>query len=166
MRMEWRPLVGLLVGLLAAWAAGLSLRTSVLIGLFVAAGVLLFTRLDGTPDPGWDRERSARRHGARGEVQDLAWAMVGRDGRIGERVLRRMREVAGRRLARHGLSLADPETERLLGTRAVRTLTRTASPLPTVADVRYTLDVLDRLGPRRSTTADDDTDDDPGSPAP
>ena len=79
MRIEWRPVVGLLVGVLAAWAAGLSLRTSVLIGLFVAAGVLLFTRLDGTPDPGWDRERSARRHGARGEVQDLAWAMVGRD---------------------------------------------------------------------------------------
>ncbi|WP_456826891.1 hypothetical protein [Cellulomonas sp. P5_E12] len=164
MRREWRPVVGFLVGAAAAWAAGLSVRTSVLLGLVVAAGVLLFTRLDGTPDPGWDRERSARRHGARGEVQDLAWAMVGRDGRIGERVLRRLREVAGRRLARHGLALGDPGAEQLLGTRALRTLTRTTSPLPTVADVRHTLDVLDRLGPRRDTPADDDTD--PGSPQP
>lgn len=164
MRREWRPVVGFLVGIAAAWAAGLSVRTSVLLGLVVAAGVLLFTRLDGTPDPGWDRERSARRHGARGEVQDLAWAMVGRDGRIGERVLRRLREVAGRRLARHGLALSDPGAEQLLGTRALRTLTRTTSPLPTVADVRHTLDVLDRLGPRRSAPVDDDTD--PGSPQP
>ena len=76
--------------------------------------------------------------------------MVGRDGRIGERVLRRLRDVGRRRLARHGLTLDDPETARLLGTRAVRTLTRTQSPLPSVADVKYTLDVLDRLGPRRT----------------
>jgi len=159
MRVEWRPVVGLLVGVLVAWAAGLSLRTSVLIGLFVAAGVLLFTRLDGTPDPGWDRERSARRHGARGEVQDLAWAMVGRDGRVGERVLRQLRDVAHSRLARHGRSIDDADIEQVLGARAHSTLTRTRSPLPSVADLRHTLDVLDRLGPRRTPT-----DDDAGSP--
>jgi hypothetical protein len=166
MRWDWRPVAGLLVGAVAAWAAGLSVPTSVLLGLLVAAGVLLLTRLDGTPDPGWERERSARRHGARGEVQDLAWAMVGRDGRIGERVLRRLREVARRRLARHGLTLEDPAAEQLLGTRALRTLTRTASPLPTVADVRHTLDVLDRLGPRRTAPDDSDDTDPPGSPQP
>ncbi|MET0789843.1 MAG: hypothetical protein ABWY33_11430 [Cellulomonas sp.] len=159
-RWEWRPLVGFAVGALGAWAAGLTVQTSALVGLFVAAGVLLFTRLDGTPDPGWDRERSPRRHGARGEVQDLAWAMVARDGRVGERVLRRLKEVARRRLARHGLTLEDPATEQLIGTRALTTLTRTTSPLPSIADVRHTLDVLDRLGPRRTSPTDT------GSPQP
>ncbi|WP_315098290.1 hypothetical protein [uncultured Cellulomonas sp.] len=155
MRWDWRPLAGFLVGGVGAWAAGLTPGTSALLGLLVAAGVLLLSRLDGTPDPGWDRERLDRRHGARGEVQDLAWAMVGRDGRIGERVLRRLREVARSRLARHGMTLDDPHAQSLLGTRAVRTLTRTTSPLPTVADVVHTLDVLDRLGPRRATPTDD-----------
>ena len=75
--------------------------------------------------------------------------MVGRDGRIGERVLRRLRDVAARRLARHGLTVDDAEAERLLGTRAIRTLTHTRSPLPSVADVKHTVDMLDRLGPRR-----------------
>ena len=152
---DWRPLAGFGAGFVAAWAAGLTVQTSALLGLRIAAGVLLRTRLDGTPDPGWARDRLDRRHGARGEVQDLAWAMVGRDGRIGERVLRRLREVARSRLARHGLTVDDPETETLLGTRAVRTLTRTRAPLPTVADVVHTLDVLDRLGPRRATPNDD-----------
>ncbi|MBO3086126.1 hypothetical protein [Cellulomonas fengjieae] len=154
MRWDWRPAAGFVAGAVVAWAVGFAVATSALLGLLVAAGVLVLTRLDGTPDPGWERERLDRRHGARGEVQDLAWAMVGRDGRIGERVLRRLREVARRRLARHGLVLDDPAAQRLLGTRAVHTLTRTQSPLPTVADVRHTIDVLDRLGPRRADPTD------------
>jgi hypothetical protein len=116
--------------------------------------VLLVTRLDAEPDPGWDRRLYDRRHGARGDVQDLAWAMVGRDGRIGERVLRQLREVAGSRLARHGRSLDDADIEEVLGARALRTLTRTRSPLPSVADVRHTLDVLDRLGATRDPRTD------------
>ena len=53
----------------------------------------------------------------------------------------------------------DADIEQVLGARAHRTLTRTCSPLPSVADLRHTLDVLDRLGPRRTPT-----DDDAGSP--
>ena len=159
MRWDWRPLVGFGVGFVAAWAGGLTARTSALLGLVIAAGVLLLTRLDGTPDPGWARDRLDRRHGARGEVQDLAWAMVGRDGRVGERALRQLRDVARSRLARHGRSIDDADIEQVLGARAHRTLTRTRSPLPSVADLRHTLDVLDRLGPRRTPT-----DDDAGSP--
>ena len=135
------------------------MASSGVVGLVVAAVVLLLTRLDVAPDPGWDRRHYDRRHGARGDVQELAWAMVGRDGRIGERVLRQLRDVARSRLARHGLTLDDADIEQVLGVRAHRTLTRTRSPLPSVADVRHTLDVLDRLGPRRDTPTDD-----PGSP--
>ena len=156
MRWDWRAPAAFVVSVGAAWFVGLTVATAALVGLLVAAGVLVLTRLDGTPDPGWDRERLDRRHGARGEVQDLTWAMVGRDGRTGERVMRRLREVATSRLARHGLTVEDPEAERQLGARAVRTLRRTHSPLPSVADVRHTIDVLDRLGPRRDS-------DDPGS---
>jgi hypothetical protein len=158
-RLEWRPLVGFAVGFGGSWAFGLEPVSAALVGLLAAAGTLLLTRLDGAPDPGWDRPRYDRRHGARGEVQDLAWAMVARDGRVGERVLRRLKEVAHHRLERHGLTLE--EAEPLLGPRAVRTLTRTRSPLPSLADVRHTLDVLDRLGPRRTEPTDD-----PGSPQP
>ena len=60
MRWDWRPPVGFLAGTVAAWAAGLTLATSALLGLLVAAGVLLLTRLDGTPDPGWDRDPGLR----------------------------------------------------------------------------------------------------------
>ena len=65
-----------------AWRAGSPWCRPALVGLLVAAAVLLLTRLDGAPDPGWDRRHYDRRHGARGEVQDLAWAMVGA-GRAG-----------------------------------------------------------------------------------
>ena len=155
MRWDWRPPVGFLAAAVACLAGGLTVVSSGLVGLLVAAAVLLLTRLDGAPDPGWDRRHYDRRHGARGEVQDLAWAMVGRDGRVGERVLRQLRDVARSRLARHGRSLDDADIEQVLGTRAHRTLTRTRSPLPSVADVRHTLDVLDRLGPRRDRPTDD-----------
>lgn len=156
MTWDWRPPVGFLAGAVFCLAGGLTLASSALVGLLAAAVVLLVTRLDSGADPGWDRRTYVRRHGARGEVQDLAWTMVGRDGRIGERVLRQLREVARSRLARHGLALDDADVEQVLGTRAHRTLTTTRSPLPSVADVRHTLDVLDRLGPTRT--------DNPGSP--
>jgi len=159
MRWDWRPPLGFVIAAVVCTAGGLTVASSGLVGLLVAAVVLVLTRLDGAPDPGWERPHYDRRHGARGEVQDLAWAMVGRDGRVGERVLRQLRDVAGSRLARHGRSMDDADIEQVLGARAHRTLTRTRSPLPSVADLRHTLDVLDRLGPRRTPT-----DDDAGSP--
>ncbi|GEL98532.1 hypothetical protein [Cellulomonas terrae] len=158
MRWDWRPPLGFVIGAVTCLAGGLTAASSGLVGLLVAAVVLLLTRLDGAPDPGWERRHYDRRHGARGEVQDLAWAMVGRDGRVGERALRQLRDVARSRLARHGRAIDDADIEQVLGARAHRTLTRTRSPLPSVADLRHTLDVLDRLGPRRTPT------DDPGSP--
>lgn len=156
----WRPLVGLLVGSGLAWMLGLSTGSALLLGLAVALGVTLVERLELDPDVRWVREHGPRRHGARGEVQDLAWAMSGRDGRVGERALRTLRATAAGRVARHGVRLGDPEHDaalrELVGARAYRTLTTTTSPLPSLRDVRHAVDVLERLGTTRPTATDDD----------
>lgn len=146
---DWRVYGAFALGAAGAWAAGLAYATIPLIGLAAVAAVLVATRLDGRADPEFDRAHPVRRNGARGEVQDLAWAMVARDGRVSGRVMKRVREVAADRLARHGLALGDAADDdairALVGTRAHRTLTRTASPSPTLADLRHTLDTLDRI---------------------
>ncbi|MFI2753836.1 hypothetical protein ACGIF2_10415 [Cellulomonas sp. P22] len=154
----WRPLVGLLVALVLAWAAGLATPSALLLGVAVALGVSLVERLELDPDVRWVREHGPRRSGARGEVQDLAWAMTGRDGRVGERALRALRTIAAGRVARNGVSLTDPEHDGalrdLVGARAHRTLTTTTSPLPSLRDVRHTVDVLERLGTTRPPATD------------
>ena len=147
---DWRVYVVFAVAAAGAWAAGLTYVTIALIGVAGVAGLLVLTRLESRPDPGFDRARYDRRHGARGEVQELAWAMVARDGRVSERVLRRVREVGAGRLALHGLDLGDPADAgaiaALVGPKALRTLTRTSSPHPTMAEVKRAIDALDRIG--------------------
>ena len=81
--------------------------------------------------------------------------------------MRRLRETATVRLARHGVDLADPEqldaVVALVGRRAAQTLTRRSAPLPSVADLTFTLGVLEALGPRpaRSDEPVDQPDDQP-----
>lgn len=146
---DWRPFVAWAVVTLVVFVIGFSFGSAALVGLLAAAVVMAVRRLDTDPDPDVERERADRRDGARGDLQELTWAMTGRDGRIGERVLRRLRTVGAVRLARHGLTLADPADEAairaLLDDRAWATLTRTRSPLPSVADVRHTVTLLERL---------------------
>jgi hypothetical protein len=152
---DWRIYVAFVVGVGFALAAGLAYVTVALVGAGAVAGLLVLTRFEPRPDPSFDRPRFDRRHGARGEVQELAWAMVARDGRVSERVLRRVREVATTRLARHGLDLADPADERavqeLVGSKAFRTLTRTGSPHPKMSEVRQAVVALERIGTTRKS---------------
>ena len=152
---DWRLYVGFVAAVGLALLAGFAYVTVALVGAAAVAGLLVLTRLEPRPDPEFDRPQFDRRHGARGEVQELAWAMVGRDGRVSDRILRRVREVATTRLARHGLDLADPVDERaiqeLLGSKAFRTLTRTRSPHPTMSEVRQAVDALDRIGTTRKS---------------
>lgn len=146
-----RPLVVLVVAAVVLLALGLHLRSAAVVALGAAALTALLERVDLRPEPAPEVHRAARRDGTRGELLELAWTMVGRDGRAGERVLRRLRTVAAGRLARHGVDLADPDAaadvERLLGARARATLTRTRHPLPSPADVAHTVTALERLGP-------------------
>jgi hypothetical protein len=138
-------------------AFGVAFGSALLIGAVAAGVVLLLQRLDQPEDPDFEHLRADRRDGARGDLQELTWAMVARDGRVGERVLRRIKVVAASRLARHGLDLTDPRDEAeiraLLDDRAWRTLTRTKSPLPSIADVRHAIDLLDRLGANPGRTS-------------
>lgn len=159
-----RPLLRRLGARLVRPAVAAALTTAVLLvlgidllpALVVAVGAgglaAVVERVDLRPEPVPEPPPLHRRDGVRGDVLELAWTMVGRDGRAGELALRRLRAVAAGRLARHGVDLADPgsadEVERLLGARARATLTRTSYPLPTPGAVAHTVAALERLGPR------------------
>ncbi|MFS0704339.1 hypothetical protein AB6N23_07440 [Cellulomonas sp. 179-A 9B4 NHS] len=146
-----RPALVLVGTAVVLFALALDPASALVVALGAAALTAVVERVDLTPEPVRERHRAAARDGTRGEVLELAWTMVGRDGRAGERVLRRVRAVAAGRLARHGVDLADPdalpEVERLLGARARATLTRTSHPLPSASDVAHTVSALERLGP-------------------
>ncbi|GIG32680.1 hypothetical protein [Cellulomonas oligotrophica] len=152
----WRPTVAaVLVGGLST-VAGMAVGAAVVLAAGAAALVVVAEHLDLRTEPAPERHRATRRDGSRGEVLDLAWSMVGRDGRAGERSLRRLRAAAARRLARHGLDLADAAdaeaVRALVGPRAHATLTRTTHPLPSLGDLQHTLTVLEGLGTDRRTT--------------
>ena len=152
---DWRLYVAFVAAVGFALVAGLTYVTVALVGAAAVAGLLVLTRLEPRPDPEFDRPQFDRRHGARGELQELAWAMVGRDGRASDRMLRRVREVASTRLERHGLDLTDPADEasiqELVGSKVFRTLTRTRSPRPKMSEVRQAVDALERIGTTRKS---------------
>ncbi|GIG41626.1 hypothetical protein [Cellulomonas phragmiteti] len=153
----WRPVViAAAVGLVAA-ALGMVPRSAVVVALATGTLAAVLLRVDAVPEPRPAGRTHHARDGARGEVQDLAWSMAGRDGRAGERALRHLRTAAARRVARHGLDLTDPEqvdaVTALIGARAHGTLTRRQHPLPTLPDLVHTLGVLERLGPTRTRPA-------------
>lgn len=150
---RWRGVLGGLVGGgLVAYAVGMDAGAAVVVGFGVAAIVVMARRLGADLEPEWGTEHRRRQEGARGDLQDLAWSMAGRDGRAGERAMRRLRDVAAVRLARHGLDLASrddtPALRALLGDRVLDTLRRRQAPLPSLRAVQQAVDALERLGPR------------------
>ena len=54
-------------------------------------------------DEGWPKPPVEARPGARLDVSELGWAAFSRDGQVTERVLRRIRGLAARRLATQGV---------------------------------------------------------------
>lgn len=154
-RQVWSALAGFVVGTGLALTAA-ALGTALLVGLAVAGLVVVTGRAAADIESEAGHATRVRRDGVRGDIQDLAWSLVGRDGRTGERALRRLRETGATRLARHGVDLADPadaqRVRTLVGDRAYVTLTRTSHPLPSVSDARHTIGALERLGPNRPET--------------
>ena len=107
----------------------------------------------GAGDPEWPTTALAARAGGRHDVSDLSWSVFGRDGRVTDRVVRRVRALAADRLRAHGVDPSDPaarpEAERLLGAHVVLQLS-SRNP-PTARTVRTWLDAIDRLGAAPTT---------------
>lgn len=102
------------------------------LGALVVALVVAVLRFGGAP-VAWLPDPPAARDGSRLEVASLSWALLGRDGRVSEQAVRRLRTVAEGRLGRHGLSMlrvSDHEQiHALLGDTAWAVLT-TRSAMP------------------------------------
>src|SRR5665648_881084 len=67
--------------------------------VLVAVGLVSGSR---DPDP-WPQARREETAGTRREVAALTWSFIGRDGRVSEAAVRRLRSDATRRLAQRGL---------------------------------------------------------------
>ena len=157
------PAVAVAVGLVAL-LVGLRAVDALLAALVVlGAGLVAVTARAGDHVP-WPVHDPAPTDGARPEISALTWSFTGRDGRVTEAAVRRLRGVALHRLARaglHGVVLtgADPvdplalarreEARDLLGERAWAALTSVGGWLPSLADVEHCVDVLERLVPPR-----------------
>ena len=70
-----------MLGGAVAYAVGMDAWSSVVMAFGVAALVVVCRRLTVGFEPEWGTELRRRQAGARGDLQDLAWSMAGRDGR-------------------------------------------------------------------------------------
>lgn len=161
---RWQPaLVGLgtcvagaVVGLLWGDAALVGMVVGLVVGVAALVGA-------GAVDP-WPRERPPDLAGTRRDVMALTWAFVGREGRVTEFAVRRLRADATRRLAARGIVVpgglgATTRTSPLvgddvrraaraaLGERAWVILTTPGGTMPSLADVAHCVEVVERLAP-------------------
>lgn len=122
---------------------------------FAAAGLITTLAIVWTAtgtavdDPAWPRRTEEVRAGGRHDVSDLGWSTFGRDGRVTDRVVHRVRALADRRLRLLGVDPDDPaqrpEVERLLGARVLAQMT--SRQPPTARSLQAWLDAVDRLAP-------------------
>ncbi|MEE6280125.1 hypothetical protein [Georgenia sp. MJ170] len=97
-------------------------------------------------DLGWPALPADERGGHRHEVSQLSWSLTDRDGRVGERGLRRLRDVAAGRLRLAGIDPDDDDAVRAaIGEHAWRTLRITRDNRPTVRALDACLTALDDL---------------------
>ena len=160
-RWKWSRLVTvtILAGLVAAalgyWQIVDLWHAAAGAALTVAATALWSRTESVVQDPEWPRVPTTARAGGRHDVSDLSWSTFGRDGRVTDRVVRRVRALAADRLRAHGVDPSDPdskaEVERLLGARVVAQLASRESP--TARTLQTWLDAVERLGPAPATRA-------------
>ncbi|MCF4120842.1 hypothetical protein L1785_07605 [Antribacter sp. KLBMP9083] len=134
----------------AAWTGLLDPWHAFAAGGLVTTLAIVWTAT-GTPvdDPAWPRRTEEVRPGGRHDVSDLGWSTFGRDGRVTDRVVYRVRALADRRLRLLGVDPDDPaqrpEVERLLGARVLAQMT--SRQPPTARSLQAWLDAVDRLAP-------------------
>ncbi|WP_425953660.1 hypothetical protein [Xylanimonas sp. McL0601] len=93
---------------LALAAAGLALSgwlDTPHAAVLAAVALVAYLAYQSVPprDEAWPKPPAEARPGARLDVSELGWAAFSRDGSVTERVLRRVRGIASRRLAVHGV---------------------------------------------------------------
>lgn len=157
-------LVGVVVAVTAV-ALGLAASDALLLGLVAYVITLVGLTLEAGRSHVWPTVDLDETDGVRREIAALTWTFVGREGRVSEAAIRRLRPLAERRLLRHGLSLPvplgpalaaldDPRRDQarvLLGERVWATLTGPGGYLPTFTEIAHCVDVLERLGPPTPT---------------
>jgi len=149
----------LIVALLVAaicWYFGTDAWHSILIAsALTTVGLILFgdtVNLD-LADTDWRRGDRPDRHGARTDIADLSWWLRGRHGRVNDRALSRLREVARHRLALYQFDLRNPgdrpKIEQLIGRRSCAVLVQGDHRPPSLRAFVHCLDALEALDPTR-----------------
>lgn len=159
-----RVLSGIGAGVLGAttavvlWLVGLSWAFAVAFGIVAATLAIIGSGLTDADAPIALRSDPPPRAGQRSDIVQLSWSLRparAGSGRFGMRdrpvhgaAVRRLRRFAGRRLAGHGLDLADPEDRdrlsRLLGAEVVSVLTSRSDDV-SLTTINACLDALDAL---------------------
>lgn len=161
-RLHLRPLIIAVCTFLGSGILGLRWPDALLLGLILFVLASAATSLEGGADDSWAPAPPEEADGTRSEVAALTWSFVGRDGRVSEVAVRRLRADATRRLARHRLVIpgglnartegsdADPEVvaraRALLGERAWATLTAPGGLMPSILEIAHCVDVIEGLG--------------------
>lgn len=160
-----RPvLVGAVVGGICL-LVGMDLVSALSIGAVGAVVVLGWWMTTGRKRHPWPEARLEQTDGTRREISALTSAFFGRDRRVSEAAVRRLRAIAERRLARHGAPIPggfaavargevapdDVAAARaLLDERSWRTLAGRGGWMPSLADLTHSIARLEQLGPDRS----------------
>lgn len=166
-----RPVVGAVVCGVVGGLIGLRPGDAFLVGLLALVIGIVSVAVDAGEDDLWPEPEHEELHGTRREISALTWSFVGREGRVAEPAVRRLRAVAARRLTRRGvvlprgllqrgagdspsMPLADEQQARareLLGERAWTILTAPGGWLPSLADLTHCVGVIERLGPDQTS---------------
>lgn len=164
-RVDLRAVIVGVVAAVLAVVLGLAAPDGLLLGLVAYVITLVGLTLEAGRSHVWPTVDLTETDGTRREIAALTWTFVGREGRVSEAAIRRLRPLAERRLLRHGLSLPVPlgpalaalddprrdQARALLGDRVWATLTGPGGYLPTFTEIAHCVDVLERLGPPTPT---------------
>jgi hypothetical protein len=144
----WSAIAGAAVAALL-WYLGVEVYFSIALGLLIVALCVVWAAFRGSATVPWPITEQAPTAGTRSDVARLAWAFRTHRGSVREPAIRAVRELASRRLARHGLDLAaEADRDKIvatIGSAAYDALVAPGGILPSAAALSACLDALDAL---------------------
>ena len=147
-RIVWSAIAGAAVAALL-WYLGVDAYFALALGLLTLTLGIVWAAFRGSATVPWPAPEDALPAGTRSDVARLAWAFQNHRGSVREPAVRAVRELASRRLARHGLDLGS-EADRsavvaAVGPAAYDALVPPGGILPSAAALAACLDSLDAL---------------------